>query len=302
MHQRPLHSTHIRGPFLKPWLFHRTNGPRVLAMVAVAAIVQGPGCPWMLFLVDCVRIFDPRSRLLSVYKDGLLPDVTIALLSQESLRCLVILDPGRMLLETRSPADKPEAASKNFVPNVSFSVNLQADALQSLEPFLPYPSEIGDVMPCLDRRVSLTSTRNKTKALEKTRKYFRKSDGLEQRMWVYPCMQGQAYYLLLRHYLLLRADSMERWSDLLTVNLPSCISVIDLQCEASVFGTIVLETPCCEFISTVASMVAAAPTTGFRRSRPMRANALLHYEAALVALKRFPGSVRLSRPLALLRN
>lgn len=58
----------------------------------------------------------------------------------------------------------------------------------------------------------------------------------------------------------------------------------------------------CTGFREVASMVAAAPTTGFRRSRPMRANALLHYEAALVALKRFPGSVRLSRPLALLRN
>lgn len=52
----------------------------------------------------------------------------------------------------------------------------------------------------------------------------------------------------------------------------------------------------------VASMVAAAPTTGDHRSRPMIVNALRHCEAALVALKMSPSSVRLSGSFSLLHE
>lgn len=57
----------------------------------------------------------------------------------------------------------------------------------------------------------------------------------------------------------------------------------------------------CTGFREVAFMVATTPTTGLHLSRPMIANPLLHCEAALAALKRCPGSVRLSGPLSLLR-
>lgn len=44
---------------------------------------------------------------------------------------------------------------------------------------------------------------------------------------------------------------MERWGDLLTANLLFGISMIIVLCEATIFATIILETPCYEFVSMV---------------------------------------------------